>query len=142
MEGLGAILKQEDSNHECQSIGYGSWSLDKAEQNYCSIEREALSVLFGCEHFHEYLYSRQFTVQNDNQPLKIIFSKSITEFTPRIQRFFLRLQRYDTLQYAPDKTMVATDTVSRASVKNRPQQVDRYVKSIIDNLPISDNKLQ
>ena len=148
MEGLGAMLEQEDSNHEWQPIGYGSRSLDKAERNYCSIEREALSVLFGCEHFHEYLYGRQFTVQNDHQPLKTIFSKSITECPPRIQRFFLRLQRYDfILQYAPGKTMVVADTLSRASVKNEPPQinsveVDRFVASIIDNLPISDNKLQ
>ena len=51
-------------------------------------EKKTLSIVFGVERFHEYLYGRHFTVINDHQPLKSIFNKSITQCPPRIQRLF------------------------------------------------------
>jgi hypothetical protein len=113
-DGLGAMLEQEIDN-EWHPIGYASRSTTSAEKNYVPIEAEALSVVFGCERFHSYLYGRHFSILNDHQPLKTIFNKSITSCPPRIQRFMLRLQRYDfELSYAPGKTMVVADALSRA----------------------------
>ncbi len=45
--GLGAILCQD--NHV---VAYASRSLTPVEQRYSQTEREALGVLFVCEHFH------------------------------------------------------------------------------------------
>ena len=129
-------------------IAYASRSLTEAEKNYSPIESECLSIFFGCERFKEYVYGRTFTIQNDHQPLKAIFSKSITKCPPRIQRFFLRLQRYDfTLEYSPGKTMKVVDALSRASLEdNNPEitspDIQYHVYSIINALPISDKKLR
>ena len=87
LEGLGAMVEQLIDNEWCP-IAYGSRSLTQAEKNYASIEKETLSVLFGCSHFHELLYGRKFVVKNDHQPLKTIFTKSLAECPLRIQRFF------------------------------------------------------
>ena len=43
--------------------------------------------------FHEYLCGRKFTINNDHQPLKSIYSKSIVTCAPRIQKLFLQLQK-------------------------------------------------
>ena len=143
--GLGAMLEQriDDSWHP---IAFASRALEKSEQNYAQIERETLSVVFGCERFHEYLYGREFIVHNDHQPLKAVFSKSIVQCPPRIQRFFLRLQKYDfSFEYAPGKTMKVADALSRASLPGKPEiapeDIAHHVHSIINQLPVSQSKL-
>ena len=75
---LGALLEQ---NHgtltypKWYPTGYASRSLPDYEKYYAQIEKETLSIVFGVERFHEYLYGLKFTVINDPQPLKPIFSK-------------------------------------------------------------------
>ena len=80
------------------------------------IEKEILSVLFGCERSHEYVYGKTFTAPNDHMPLKSIFSKSLSQCPPRIQRFLLSLQRYEfDFEYIPGRALVVADTLSRAA---------------------------
>ena len=91
--GSGATLEQriDDSWHP---IAFASRALEISEQNYAQIERETLS-------------------HNDHQPLKAVFSKSIVQCPPRIQRFFLRIQKYDfSFEYAPGKTRKVADALS------------------------------
>ena len=129
-EGLGALLKQnhgsenDEKYEKWHPIAYESRALQPFEQRYAQIEKEVLSVVFGTECFHEYLYGRHFTVYNDHQPLKSIFSKSIVDCPPRMQRFFLKLQKYDfNLEYAPGKTMVVSDALSRAYINDNTTEI-------------------
>ena len=150
-DGLGALLEQNHRSSEGDRwfpIAYASRALLPYEKNYAQIEKETLSIVFGVERFHEYLYGRQFTVINDHQPLKSIFNKSISQCPPRIQRFFLKLQKYDfDLEYAPGKTMVVSDALSRAYLKDRSSpeleesDLIHHVHSILDSLPISTARL-
>ena len=79
--GLGAMIEQE-VEEEWHPVAFSSRALNTSEQNYAQIEHETLSVVFGCERFHEYVYGRQFIIQNDHKPLKSIFSKSIIQCLP------------------------------------------------------------
>ncbi|MEN8447427.1 MAG: RNase H-like domain-containing protein [Cyanobacteria bacterium J06555_13] len=90
--GLGALLEQQHQL-EWHPVAYASRSLTSAERNYCQLEKETLSIVFGCEKFKEYLHGRDFEVHNDHQPLKSIFTKPLNKSPPRIQRFLLRLQQ-------------------------------------------------
>lgn len=95
------------------------------EKNYAQIEKETLSIVLGTERFHEYLYSHNFTVFNDHQPLKSIFRKSINQCPSRIQRFFMKLQQYDfNLEYSPGKTMVVSDALSRAYLNSHSAEIE------------------
>ena len=121
-EGLGALLER---NHgtltypKWYPVGYASRSLREDEKCYAQIEKETLSIVFGVERFHEYLYGRKFTGINNHQPLKSIFSKSIVKCPPHIHKFFLRLQKYEfDLKYSPRKTMSVSDVLSQAYIKN------------------------
>ena len=84
---------------------------------------------------------------NDHQPLKSIFSRSIVTCPPRTQKFFLRLQKYDfELEYAPGKTMLVSDTLSRSYLNAIKPEFDestliRHVHFILLNLPISPSRL-
>ena len=149
-EGLGALLEQNhgsENDEKWHPIAYASRALQPFEQRYAQIEKEVLSVVFGTERFHEYLYGRHFTVYNDHQPLKSIFSKSIVDCPPRIQRFFLKLQKYDfNLEYAPGKTMVVSDALSRAYINDNTTEIPEaqlihQVISTFQLLPISKSRL-
>ena len=118
--GLGAMIEQE-VEEEWHPIALSSRALNTSEQNYAQIECETLSVVFGCERFHEYVYGRQFIIQNDQGNTivaqktvqsKRVCLKSIIQCPPRIQRFFLRLQKYNFLfEFAPGKTMKVTNAL-------------------------------
>ena len=124
-----------------------SRALQPYETRYAQIEKEILSIVFGTEHFHEYLYGRHFTVYNDHQPLKSIFSKSIIDCPPCIQRFFLKLQKYDfQLEYSPGKTMVVSDALSRAYLHSQTTEIQEYdlihqISSTFNLLPINETRL-
>ena len=136
-EGLRAHLEQcHGSEHEekWHPIVYASRALRPFEQSYAQIEKEVLSVVFGTERFHECLFGRHFIVYNDHQPLKSIFSKSIIDCPPGIQRFFLKLQKYEfNLEYSPGKTMVVSDTLSRAYLNDHATEIPKtllFIRSL------------
>ena len=144
--GLGAVLEQKHGD-EWKPEAFASRATTPAEQNYCPLEREALSVLFGCKRFHQYVYGHHFDVENDHKPLLPIFQKSITKAPPRIQRFMLALQRYDfDLKYIPGKDAVVPDALSRAYLDDcdpeiSEEDLEAYVHQIVSEMPISDKKL-
>ena len=146
-EGLGALIEQT-FGEDWKPIGYASRSLNESEKQYAQIEKEVLSIVFGCERFHEYLYGYQFVIHNDHKPLSSILPKPIHKCHPRIQRFYLRLLKYRfSFEHRPGKQMSVTDTLSRATLMGRPQaeisqdEIAAYVHSVIENLTISTRKL-
>ena len=106
--GLGAVLLQGD-----QPIAFASKTLTDVESHYANIERECLSVCFGLEKFHTYIYGRHVLIENDYKPLEMIQHKPIHVAPPRLQQMLLCMQKYDyTICYKPGKDMVLTDPLS------------------------------
>ena len=112
-KGHGAAILQEG-----RPVAFASRSLSETEKSYAQIEKETLAVVFGCEKFQHYLYGRKFTVESDHKPLEFIFKKPLNKAPPRIQRFMLRLQKYDDFQvvHVPGTKMNVSDTLSRVSL--------------------------
>ena len=138
--GLGAVLMQGSS-----PIAYASRSLTETECKYAQIEKELLAVVFGCEHFHQYIYAKEVTVETDHRPLVSIITKSLDKAPARLQRMLLRLQRYNIdLQYKPGKELYTADTLSRAHLPttgDEDEDLVLYVHKMAANLPVSDKKL-
>jgi hypothetical protein len=136
--GLGACLLQEE-----RPVSYASRSLNSAEKNYAQIEKELLAILFGCTKYHQYIYSKPVTVETDHKPLEYPFKKPLTAAPPRLQRMMLSLQKYDlTVQYKPGKSLYIADTLSRAPSPAVGESQDQYMVHTIENLPISNEKIQ
>ena len=56
--GLGAILLQRTpGQHDNKVIAYASRALTEVEQRYSQTEREALAIVFACEHFRLFIWS-------------------------------------------------------------------------------------
>ena len=58
-------------------IAFASKTLTDVKTKYANIEQECLSVVFGLEKFHTYIYGRDISVYNDHKPLKMITKNPI-----------------------------------------------------------------
>lgn len=80
-------------------------ALNDVETRYSQTEREALAVVWGCEHFHLYLFGNKFKIISDHKPLESIFNNPNSKPPARIERWRLKLQPYSfTIQYKPGKS--------------------------------------
>ncbi|KAL7672554.1 hypothetical protein ACOME3_007438 [Neoechinorhynchus agilis] len=73
--GLGAAFFHDMGADKVEPIGYASRLLNEAEKHYVPIEREPLSIVFGIEKFHQYLFGRSFVLKTDHKPRKFIFGE-------------------------------------------------------------------
>ena len=92
--GLGAVLVQKHKE-ESKVVAYASRSLTNTERRYSQFERETLAAAWGCEHFNLYLYGHPFTLVTDHKPLKQTWDNPRSKPSARIERWILRLQKYD-----------------------------------------------
>ena len=108
-------------------IAFASKTLTDVETRYMNIERECLSVCYGLEKFHIYIYGKHVTVQNNHKPLEMIQRKSKHAAPPRLQCMLLRLQQYDyTIQYVPGQNMVLADRLSRFSFTSQKLTIELH----------------
>lgn len=93
--GLGAILSQE------KPIAYASRALTDVESRYSQTEREALAIVWACEHFDIFIRGAHIVnIITDHKPLERIWQKTKTLL--RIERWGLRLQPYKlNIKYQP-----------------------------------------
>lgn len=70
---IGAVLAQKVDGKELP-ICYASRTLNKAEQNYSTTEKECLAIIWSCSHFRPYLFGKKFTIYSDHKPLEYLQS--------------------------------------------------------------------
>ena len=107
-------------------------------------------ICFGFERFHEYLYGRQFTIINDHHPSNLS-STSPTADQPMPSSHATLIYEapkndFD-LEYAPGKTIVVSDALSRAYLEShsspelKESDLIHHIHSVIDSIPISTARL-
>ena len=138
---LGATLLQEG-----KPVAFASKSLTPAEIKYAQIEKEMLSILFGCKKFHHYLPGREVQVHTDHKPLVAIHSKLLAQAPARLQRMLLQFQAYDlSLTHIPGKDIPNADTLSRKFVSFTYPQLsagmDLHVYMIVSNSRMSSRRM-
>lgn len=58
----GAILSQND-----HPVNYAPRTLNQAERNYSTIEKELLAIVWTTKYFQLHLYGRKFTIYTDHK---------------------------------------------------------------------------
>ena len=96
--GVEAVLSHCFSEGTERPVAFASRTLAPAERRYAHLDKEALAIIFGLKHFHQYLAGRHFVIYSDHKPLMYWFS--VTKPTPtmpsaRVQRWALTLSCYD-----------------------------------------------
>ena len=116
--GLSAILSQwTPGQDDDKVISYASRALTAVETCYSQTEKGALAIIWGIEHFHLYLYGKEFTLITDHKPLKVIYGSKSAKVSACIERWLLRLQLYTfNVVYKPGTTNPA-DYLSRHPIQ-------------------------
>ena len=94
---MGAVLSHVMEDGSERPIAYASRSLSVSERNYSHLDKEALAIVFGVKHFHQYVYGRPFVIHSDHKPLIYIFDekKSVPLMaSARTQKWALTLGAY------------------------------------------------
>nr|GFD07624.1 reverse transcriptase domain-containing protein [Tanacetum cinerariifolium] len=71
---VGAILGQRIEKH-FRPIHYASKTMNQAETNYTTTEKEMLAVVYAFEKFRSYLIMNKSIVYIDHSALKYLFAK-------------------------------------------------------------------
>ncbi|KAL1540749.1 hypothetical protein AAHA92_25059 [Salvia divinorum] len=89
---VGAVLEQRIEWKSC-IIYYTSKTLNQAQKNYDTTEKEMLATVYSFEKFRQYLLGARVIVYTDHAVIKYLIAKK--ESKPRLIRWVLLLQELD-----------------------------------------------
>ncbi|RDX72866.1 Retrovirus-related Pol polyprotein from transposon 17.6, partial [Mucuna pruriens] len=89
---LGVILGQRVSKQP-HVIAYASRTIDAAQVNYTTTEKELLEIMFALDKFRSYLLGSKIVVFSDHATLKYLLKKP--DAKPRLIWWMLLLQEFD-----------------------------------------------
>ncbi|KAK1610421.1 hypothetical protein QYE76_034094 [Lolium multiflorum] len=89
---VGAVLGQR-VDKKLNVIHYASKTLDAAQRNYATTEKELLAVVFACDKFRSYIVDSKVTIHTDHAAIRYLMTKK--DAKPRLIRWVLLLQEFD-----------------------------------------------
>lgn len=111
---IGAVLSQGPIGQDLP-IAYASRTLNPAEINYSTIEKELLAIVWAVKYFRPYLFGKKFKIISDHKPLQWLFS--LKEPNSKLVRWRLKLEEYDyEIIYKKGKLNTNADALSRVEI--------------------------
>ncbi|XP_078433682.1 uncharacterized protein LOC144704977 [Wolffia australiana] len=108
---VGAVLGQRIEKKPVV-IYYASKTLNEAQVNYTTTEKELLAIVFALENFRSYILGSKIVVFSDHSALKFLLNKKETK--PRLIRWILLLQEFDIeIKDKPGRENLVADHLSR-----------------------------
>ena len=108
---IGAVLGQREDKKPFV-IYYANKTLDSAQANYTTTEKEFLAIVFALEKFRSYIVGSPVTIFTDHAALKYLLSKQDSK--PRLTRWILLCQEFNlTIKDKKGVENVVADHLSR-----------------------------
>ena len=124
---VGAELYQEDEEKEHLTIAFPSRSLQPAEKNYTTTEKELLSIVFAVGKFRTYILGNRTIIRTDHKALSFLNTCKLAN--SRLTRWVLVLQEYNfEWEYIRGTENKVPDTLSR--VDSEDNRTGRDIKEI------------
>ena len=76
-----------------RAIYYSSKTFNEPQENYSTIEKEMLAMVFSCENFRPYILGSHIIIHIDHAAIKYLMAKK--EAKLRLIRWVLLLQEFD-----------------------------------------------
>ncbi|KAF2880067.1 hypothetical protein ILUMI_26103, partial [Ignelater luminosus] len=103
--GIGAVLEQQQEDGLWQPV------------YFCS--------KMACERLEQFLLGTKFEILTDDKPLtSILQTKELNRLSNRLQRFRIRLSKFNEIQYVPGKNFYIPDALSRAPLESGMEDQD------------------
>lgn len=147
---IGAVLSQGPVNSD-KPVCYASRTLTKTEQNYSTIEKELLAIVWAVKYFRPYLYGRKFQILTDHRPLTWLMN--LKDPNSKLIRWRLKLEEYQyDIVYKKGKINTNADALSRIEINfnesDRATNNDSDINTIHSNeenitrfIPISEKPI-
>ena len=121
---IGAILETIIDGTP-QPLSFYSCTLNKAERNYSTFDRELLAVHHAIRHFRHMLEGRTFTIQTDHRPLVTALKKSGDAWSARPQRHLSAIAESGSfLTYIPGSKNPVADALFRVNINDIQPGID------------------
>ena len=76
-----------------KAIYYVSETFNEAQENYSTIEKEMLAMVFACEKFRPYILGSPVIIHTDHATIRYLMAKK--DVKPRLIRWVLLMQEFD-----------------------------------------------
>jgi hypothetical protein len=88
-----SVVLGQRVNKKLNVIHYSSKTLDAAQKNYATTEKEFLAVVFACDKFRPYIVDLKVTIHTNHAAIRYLMAKK--DAKPRLIRWVLLLQEFD-----------------------------------------------
>ena len=147
--GIGAVISHVYQDGSERPVAFASRTLTSAERNYAQLEKEALALIYGVQHFHQFLYGRSFILVTNHKPLTTILNprKGIPSLAAaQLQRWAIILSAYRyEIEFKCTQEHCNADGLSRLPLPNvkspKPHPVDVFTVAQLDSLPVTAQQL-
>ena len=147
--GIGAVLSHIMENGEERPVAFASRTLTASEKNYSQLQKEALSLVYGVQKFHKYIYGRHFTLITDHKPLLTILGPKSgvpTLAAARLQRWAIILSAYQyDIMFRSTGEHLNADALSRLPANVATAQDEEssiYHFTLLDELPVTAKEIE
>ena len=147
--GIGAVISHVYPDGSEQPIAFASRILTSTECNYAQLVKEALSLVYGVKHFHQYLYGRMFTLVTDHKPLTMILNPqkgipSLTAACLQCWAIILSVYWYE-IEFKCTQEHCNADGLSRLPLPNvkshKSSALDIFTVAQLDSLSVTAEQL-
>ncbi|XP_058817568.1 uncharacterized protein K02A2.6-like [Topomyia yanbarensis] len=144
--GVGAILSHIYPDGSERPIQFASQTLNRTQQAYLHVDKEAYAIIFGVKKFFQFLYGRKFVLVTDNQAVTKIFAehKGLPVMSAlRMQHYATYLQSFDyEIRFRKSAEHANVDALSRIPLKlaeadNIIEESDLVEMHQIETLPLT-----